>query len=303
MESAVLQGDKPLIIGCSKDLMESVARAVVEAKNVIVSSNADFDVTVTAAHQAIERQAGPGLDMGAEVRTVASSVRKVASAVRAVRNAYGTGHGRATTAEIEDELATVMVDASLLWCRWALRRLGHVLRREPQRLVEALQTETFTRFELAKQFEADRMPQQPADLQRALGAAFAQRWATGDTFIAKAVGIDPAVYDTSLTSFPVPYREGLAEGLTLDRSGHLQLTASNLSSLVAVLQPVPAPDLEGFLRELAAKVQAAGVAANRMSQDLAALSRLASQEAMRFSLVARPGWTEFVSSLRRGEED
>ena len=59
---------------------------MVEAKNVVVPSNADFDATVNAAHKAIERQVGPDVNMSPEVRAVASSSRKIAAAVRAVRN-------------------------------------------------------------------------------------------------------------------------------------------------------------------------------------------------------------------------
>jgi hypothetical protein len=301
LKAAAAIQDKRLIIGSAKELMESVARAIIEAKNFVVPSNADFDEVIRAAHQAIDRQAGAGLDMGPEIRTVAASSRKIAVAVRDIRNEYGTGHGRASVAEMEEELATVTVDACYLWSGWALRRLGHVLANEPQRLIDTLQNDIVTRASLRTQFEAIRMPQQPAPVQRALGAAFAQRWASNDTFVAREVGIDPAVYNTSLSDFPVPYREGLAEGLVLDRGGHLQLTKATLPSLAGVLQPIPTPDLESFLRELAAKVKAAGVAAQRLVTDLAELAREASLEAARFQLTAQPGWRQFVESLRRGE--
>lgn len=99
-----------------------------------------------------------------EVRTVASSARKVAFQVRAIRNDHGTGHGRATITDIDDELATVAVDAGYLWCRWALKRLGHALADEPQWLIETLQTETFTKKVLRRQLAAIRMPCQPAEV-------------------------------------------------------------------------------------------------------------------------------------------
>ena len=165
----------------------------------------------------------------------------------ATLNDHGTGHGRATVTEIEEELATVTVDACYLWCRWALLRLGHVLANEPQRLIDALQSEIVSRASLSKQLAAVRLPLQPPDVQRALGAAFAQRWASRGTFVAHDVGVEPARYDASLATFPIPYREGVAEGLIFDRSGHLQLTSSGLPDLVGVLQPVPPSSLEPFL--------------------------------------------------------
>ena len=299
--TAVDNGDKPLIIGSAKELIESVARAVIESKNVVVPSNAEFDPTVNAAHKALDRLVGEGLDTSEQVRTVAASARKIAFQVRAIRNDHGTGHGRATVTEIDDELATVTVDACCLWCRWALKRLGHALADEPQRLIETLQTDTFTRRGLQQQFTAIRMPLQPPDVQRAVGAAFAQRALTG-TFVAHDVGVEAAVYETSLGSFPVPYREGVAEGLVFDRSGFLHLTSSGLPDLVGVLQPIPPSALDPFLQELAAKVREAGMAAQRLVTDLDELAKQAAAQAVRFEAPARPAWNGFAESLRRSDD-
>lgn len=295
---AISVGDKPWIIGSAKELMESTARAVVEAKNVVVASNADFDTVVNAAHNALERQVGPNLDGSNEVRTVASSSRKIASAVRAIRNNHGTGHGRATIDEIDDELTTVTVDACYLWSRWALCRLGHALANEPQRLIDALQQGMVTQAGLARQLIAVRMPQQPPDMQRALGAAFAQRWASGGTFVAHRVGVAPAVASTSLTEFPIDYRQGVAEGLTLTGDGRFLLATSYLPDLVGALQPIPASSLKPFLTDLAAKVRSAGLASTQSADSLDELAAQTEAEGARLDPDAQSAWSAFASSLR-----
>src|SRR3954467_2941079 len=46
LKSAVSSDDRPLVVGCAKDLIECVARAVLEAKGVVVQSNADFSKVI-----------------------------------------------------------------------------------------------------------------------------------------------------------------------------------------------------------------------------------------------------------------
>lgn len=65
-----------------------------------------------------------------------------------------------------------------------------LLRREPDKLITDLRTgETFTRRSLRERLNALVMPEQPEDVQRALGVAFGQRAASG-TFIARDVGVE-----------------------------------------------------------------------------------------------------------------
>src|SRR3954453_13650006 len=42
--------DRPLVVGLAKDLIECVARAVLEAKSIVVTGNADFSKVINEAH-------------------------------------------------------------------------------------------------------------------------------------------------------------------------------------------------------------------------------------------------------------
>src|SRR6185437_4663417 len=79
---ALAAQDAPLTIGSAKELIESVARVVLDAKGIILPSNADFDSVINRAHVAMERQPGQDVSMSPEVRTIASSAKKIVIGVR-----------------------------------------------------------------------------------------------------------------------------------------------------------------------------------------------------------------------------
>ena len=58
------------------------------------------------------------------MRNIVQDAKTIASQLPELRNRYGTGQGRPTVPTKADELVLVAVDAVLLWCRWALRRLA-----------------------------------------------------------------------------------------------------------------------------------------------------------------------------------
>jgi hypothetical protein len=58
LDGAQTSADAGWVIGCAKDLIECVARVVLDAKGLPLSGTADFDEAVNAAHVALERQPG-----------------------------------------------------------------------------------------------------------------------------------------------------------------------------------------------------------------------------------------------------
>src|SRR5450759_5960950 len=61
LKTAVQADDRPLIVGCAKELVEATARVVLSARGHPAGSETAFTQVRNAAHQAIEYQPGGGL--------------------------------------------------------------------------------------------------------------------------------------------------------------------------------------------------------------------------------------------------
>jgi len=257
LETAKDSSDAGWVIGCAKDLIECVARVVVDAKGLPLSGTADFDEAINAAHVALERQPGQDVSMSPDIRAIASSAKKMVLNVRSVRNNDGAGHGRARVRAIEEETVTAIVDATALWVRWALRRLGHILIGEADRLIAEVRDAIVHKKSLTEHLDAVMLPDQPAETQRAIGIAFGAR-AAQDTGNPRIVGIDPAIESSDVRAWPIPYRLGVTEGLILGRWGYRTSTDRYVPEMAGVLTAVPAGDLKRDLPALIEKVRGAG---------------------------------------------
>lgn len=257
LEGAQTSADAGWVIGCAKDLIECVARVVLDAKGVPLSGTADFDEAVNAAHLALERQPGRDVSMSPDIRAIASSAKKMVLSVRSVRNNDGAGHGRARVRAIEEETVTVIADATALWVRWALRRLGHILIGESDRLIAELRDAIVYQRSLKEHLEAVMLPDQPPETQRAIGFAFGAR-AAQDTGNPRIVGIDPAIESSDVRAWPIPYRLGITEGLLLGRWGYRTSTDRYVPEMAGVLTAVPVNNLRTELPVLIEKVRSAG---------------------------------------------
>src|SRR5437764_2236384 len=233
LEVAQTSADAGWVIGCAKDLIECVARVVLDAKGVPLYGTADFDDAVNAAHLALERQPGRDVSMSPDIRAIASSAKKMVISVRSVRNNDGAGHGRARVRAIEEETVTVIADATALWVRWALRRLGHILIGESDRLIAELRDAIVYQRSLKEHLEAVMLPDQPPETQRAIGFAFGAR-AAQDTGNPRIVGIDPVIESSDVRAWPIPYRLGITEGLLLGRWGYRTSTDRYVPEMAGV---------------------------------------------------------------------
>ncbi len=88
-EMARRSADAGWAIGSAKDLVECVARVVLDAKGVVIPANADFDESVNAAHHALERQPGRDVSMSSDIRAIASSAKKIV--IHRVRRGHPLG--------------------------------------------------------------------------------------------------------------------------------------------------------------------------------------------------------------------
>lgn len=118
-------------------------------------------MAVNTAHLALERQPGRDVSMSPYIPAIASSAKKMMLTVRSVRNNDGAGHGRARVRPIEEETVTAIYDATVLWVRWALRRIEHILIGEADRLIAESRDAIVYQRSLTTHLEAVMLPDQP----------------------------------------------------------------------------------------------------------------------------------------------
>jgi hypothetical protein len=255
LAGAALADDRPGVIGAAKELIECVARCVLDATERPVGDKEKFNGVVGEAQKALERVAGKGTSSSEEVRVISGAAQTIATRANVIRNRVGTGHGRARVADIDDEMAEIVGDAAMLWSRWALRRLGHVMAKYPTRLLSELAGGA-PRERLRTVFEEVLLPDQPKDIQHAIGVAFG-REAAGGFGNATVVGVTPAASSPDLDVYPVDYRLGLVNGMIINSDGQIGLTEPYVARLVDILVPIPGDRAVAAVNELAETVQSA----------------------------------------------
>ena len=128
LTSAYEDGDRALVIGTAKDLIEAVAKIALETRGELSSGSIKFPRLIVQAHATLQRESGDSLTSDPHVHRVSeaalSVVSDIAMAVVILRNKYGTGHGRVRYQELLDEHSELALDGALMWSRWALRRIS-----------------------------------------------------------------------------------------------------------------------------------------------------------------------------------
>lgn len=265
LERAQEAGDQSLTIGSAKELVECVAKLVVAARGGTSATSADFGTLLTEAHRALDRQPGRGLAEDEPARSLAQGAKQLVSSLGHVRNAVGTGHGRVTEPDVADEVLELAVPAALLWCRWALRRLDHLLVGAIEPLIASVAGPgTFFRDTLARLLESAGLATLASqDLSR-LGQAVGQRALSG-TFMVRIDGVEACADSEDLVAWPPAYRTAVAAGVFVDHDGYLAPAPWSARLAARVLAPLPD--------------QAAAVSALVVTLDNAPLS---------YALTARP---------------
>lgn len=303
LATAIELDDAPLVIGSAKELVESVGRVVLASAAVVLPSNAEYNEVVNAAHVALGRQGGKGLTSAKDAVGIAEMAKKLVLKIRGLRNDFGTGHGRGETRSIPDEMISLVVSGALLWVRWALIRLGHVLLQAPERLIAELRGSIVTQASLQEHLDALGLSDQLPDVQHALGVAFGQRAASG-TFVANRVGVRPATGE-DLAAWPPAYRMGVVEGLALSSEGFLALEESWIQTMIDVLAPLPPRQIKDFLSSLGEKVAEAGTAPARSVEEDYNLARAMDQHIRQVPEEAHAEWqrlAEMIDPITEEEE-
>lgn len=254
LSHALTVDDRQATVGAAKELVECIARVVLQVTGATLGDEAKFNATVDAA----QRQLGlRPVDLGntPALRSIAQSALTMVKSVNELRNDVGTGHGRARIPEISDAAHQAAVDAAILWSNWVLRVLEPLLASSARVFIEQLNT-PISRVSLSEAMRTADLVSQPAEAQHQMGVAVGQR-AGGGFGNAYAVGVTPAEENRSLQDWPAQYRLGLVDGLLIDWSGQIDINEVSAGALIGVLVPVPAQEGVPALGDLADKVKAA----------------------------------------------
>jgi hypothetical protein len=124
--------DPALLLGTSKDLLEAVAKFVLEAFGMTVRPQADF---AELWHLARERlsilptQIATDAPGGPQIRSIVQSSWRIAEQVNELRGLQGTGHGRTLPSGVSAEMALLVVREACSVAEFTLSTLDRLLGR------------------------------------------------------------------------------------------------------------------------------------------------------------------------------
>ncbi|MFG1609548.1 abortive infection family protein [Actinoplanes sp. NPDC049265] len=297
LAAAVTSEDLSLAIGTAKELVESTARVVLSARGDTVASNEELPSVLNRAHIALVRQPGQGLASDPTIRNIAQGAKTIAAQLPEIRNRYGTGHGRAASPEIAEELAFVAVDGAVLWSRWALRRLGVFILGSPATFAADLGRGTFRRGKLTERLQAANLATLDSNDQRLIGLAVAHR-AMGGTFVVREDGVTACAASASLHTWPEHYRAGVTEGLFLDRNGLVDPDQRGVGQAANIISALP--NASDILQSLNQKIRAATWSpqfAEDSSLRAAVASAMKEIASILPTVEAQSAWAEIIAQM------
>ena len=245
--------DVEATIGSAKELIETVAKAVIDALGGSYGSNIPMGKLAKQAIAAVS--ARPiALQGRPSLRKLAGSLVAAAQAVAELRNTDGTGHGRATPTNLDPSHAQFVRTAAIGWCQWVLAAAERALE-DRVSLAEALDHiggQVFSSGQLRKYLDERHLYDLGAVEQRQLGLAVARRWTMNGTFMPLKDVIEPLIQGEYEP--PAPFCEGLVEGLMLDSNGFVRTRSDDVRRAAAIAERLPGTRRESLYRGLAERV-------------------------------------------------
>ncbi|SID30140.1 Uncharacterised protein [Mycobacteroides abscessus subsp. abscessus] len=239
LKSAMGSADRSLVLGRAKELAECVGKVAISERGEVASSGMPFPQVVGTAHRLLKRQPGAELSHDPTLQSLVQSAMKIVKDVGAIRNSFGSGHGRQREPVVEQEMADIVVAATLLWVRWVLRRIEPLILGQPTALIRDLRDGlTFYRGDLTERLRASGLASLEPTVQQTIGSAVAERAMRG-TFNVRIEGVDGCAASDSLTDWPLHYRRGLVGGLFFDETGNVHATAQAVESIAEIVANVP----------------------------------------------------------------
>lgn len=259
VERAEAAGDVEGIIGACKEMIETVAKAVIDALGGTYGSDIEVPKLAKQAMEVLGIHPA-GLQERPSLRRISGGLVSVAVGIAELRNTDGTGHGRASPSDLDPSHATLARESATTWCSWTLGAAGRVLR-EREGLDFAISGiaggQTFHTGELPKTLDALGLVSLSARDQHKTGVAVARRWNVGGTFLANTDVIEPMA--SGKLEYPPDFVAGVIEGLLLDQDGYVRSTKRNVDSLVEIANRLPPGSRDGAMSDLADRAEDAGL--------------------------------------------
>ena len=119
--------DPGLLLGSAKDLLEAVAKFVLEEFGVPVQKNADFDYLWYLARErlgVLPEQVDAALPGANNIKSILQSSWKIAEQTNKLRGLQGTGHGRTLPTGVSADMALLVVREACSVAEFMLTRLA-----------------------------------------------------------------------------------------------------------------------------------------------------------------------------------
>jgi hypothetical protein len=244
------------IIGASKDLVETVAKVVLDVLGQSYGSDTPVQKLASMSMKAL----GIAEDRPA-LQRLGGSMATAAGAIGELRNSDGTGHGRSVPSIINARHAEFARAAASAWCTWLLALAEDKLA-DTSRFNKALNEiggeRVFRRGALKAYLVELQLDTAPHQVQRKLGLAVARRWTINSTFMPRLDVIDPLAEGTD--DFPLAFQEGLIEGLLLDGDGRVRMDADDVRKAIEIAMRMRARVRQATLAQLADHIDEAAPA-------------------------------------------
>jgi len=237
VDRAMTEGDVEQIIGSAKDLVESIAKVVVEAAGGTYASNADLPRLAKDALETLKMH--PNAFQGRDpMKRLTAALAQVPSALAELRNHDGTGHGRSSITDLYEASAEFVGHVAVAWSKWVLAALGQLLAGMAevhdaiQRIEQIRPDGGFRRGELRQLLEDLQLANLGSEQQHGLGVAVGRRSILG-TVVADIDVVEPLAQGEE--SFPAPFAIGVIEGLFIGSKGYIRSTpgAPELAAAIA----------------------------------------------------------------------
>jgi abortive infection Abi-like protein len=124
--------DPALLLGTAKDLLEAVAKFVLEEFGVSIAGQADFAQLWYLARErlgVLPQQIGGDAPGGPQIKAILQSSWRIAEQVNQLRGLQGTGHGRTLPTGVSAEMALLVVREAGSVAEFALTTLDRQMGR------------------------------------------------------------------------------------------------------------------------------------------------------------------------------
>lgn len=247
-QRAVKADDLGDAVGSLKTMVESISKTVMELDGQPASNRA-FPTIFPAAHASLLDQSIEGQRVEGPSRRILEQSKKMLVALDEIRNQSGSGHGRTFVPNLQTDTVELLASVTFAWILWALPRIEKFAEGRPDVLVRDLivVNNTFTRGLLVNRLKDANLDALNQGQQREIGAAVARRGMQG-TFVVWEDGVEDCAKSDSISAWPVGYREGIFQGLYLNKAGEFHATPASVIASLKVIDPVP--DIESVVQEV-----------------------------------------------------